>query len=429
MQNKREKEDEFLRDIRRSLAEQVREEMEQDGMRERQVRREGPRKRRKRKKNLWLKVFLVIITLLLATGAFLTLTPMGRKVLTKIAIEYIYSRMDEEPKKKKKTASKKGEESKIEENEEELVKEEITENIDLSTMSDTFRNALHEEGVYNILLLGVESVYDKMDSHGRTDSIMVATINTKKKTLGLTSLMRDSYVEIPGHEGNRINTAYALGGETLMYETIAKNYGVRLDGSVIVGFDAFQEVIDDLGGVEIEITEGEAQYLNTTNYISKKKNRTLKPGKNLMNGNQALGYARVRYEKAIDGSMDDFGRTSRHRRIMGAIFEKMKKASPASLVRVMNTVIPKVKTDISKSNASSYLAEFLELSLDGVPLDTLRLPENGAFYKLKVNRAIMVGIDWEKTKPAFINFVFSAHEKPEEKKEENKNLEEKKGKK
>ncbi|ETS97994.1 hypothetical protein HMPREF1497_2292, partial [Fusobacterium sp. CM21] len=199
---------------------------------------------------------------------------------------------------------------------------EITDNIDMSKMSDTFKNALHEDGVYNILLLGVEAIGNNNVASGRTDSIMIATINTKQKTLGLTSLMRDSYVTVPGYYDTRINAAFGLGGVPLMYETIAYNYGLRLDGSAIVSFKTFQKVIDDLGGVDIELTPAEAEYLNTTNYVSKKSNRTLKPGINHMNGNQALGYARVRKRATLDGSNNDFGRTSRHRRVMAAIFKE-----------------------------------------------------------------------------------------------------------
>lgn len=419
MRNIKDNEEDFLKNLRHSLADQVNEELEQEEIeRKRRMAERRRRKKKKKKRNLILKVFLGVIIILLTSGAFLTLTPMGRKILTRMAVEYMYSKMDEKP--KKKTKKKKAVENSSTEvqEEEELEKEEITENIDLSEMSETFKNAMHQEGVYNILLLGVESVYDKIDSHGRTDSIMIATINTKQQTLGLTSLMRDSVVKIPGYKDNRINAAYALGGVKLMYETIAENYGVRLDGSAIVGFDSFQEVIDDLGGVEIELTEGEAQYLNTTNYISKKKYRNVKPGKNILNGNQALGYSRVRKVATLDGSNNDMGRTSRHRRVMAAVFQKVKKANPASLLKVMNTVLPKVKTDVSKSNAGSYLAELLELSISGVPLDNLRLPEDGAYWRLKTREMDAIGVDFEKTKPALINFIFSPRkkEKPEDKK-------------
>ena len=260
-------------------------------------------------------------------------------------------------------------------------------------------------------MLGVEAIGSNGMASGRTDSIMIATINTKQKTLGLTSIMRDSYVNIPGYYSTKINAAFGKDGVNTVYETIAANYGIRLDGSAVVSFETFQKVIDDLGGIDIEITPGEAQYLNTKNYISKRSNRTLKPGVNHMNGNQALGYARVRYVSTLDGSVDDFGRTSRHRRVMGAIFKEVKKSNPITLVKMLDTVFSQIQTDIKKENASSYLAEVLELSIDGVPLDNLRVPVDGTYQGAKINGASVVTFDEAKNKEALANFIFSSHKK------------------
>ncbi len=400
--------DEFLRDISSSLAEQVQEELENNPEDDRKSM--AGKKRKKKKKYIVLKLFLGLLVTLLLGGVFLTFTPVGRRIISRLAVEYMYGKM-ETPKKQVKPASSS---AVVVGEEEELKVGEITDNIDMSVMSDTFKNALHEEGVYNILLLGVEAIGSGSTAAGRTDSIMIATVNTKQKTLGLTSLMRDTYLNIPGYYSGRINGVYNQGGVALLYEVIAHNYGIRLDGSAIVSFDTFQQVIDDLGGVDIEITADEAKYLNRTNYISNKANRNLKAGVNHMNGNQALGYARVRYVATLDGAIDDMGRTSRHRRVMSAIFAKMKKSSPAQLIKMMNTVFSKVQTDIKKDNAGSYLAELVELSIAGVPLDNLRLPEDGAYRGIKVNGASVIDVDWVATKQALINFVFTPHEKAEE---------------
>ena len=93
----------------------------------------------------------------------------------------------------------------------------------------------------------------------------------KTKELKLTSLMRDMYVEIPGHGHNKLNAAYAFGGVELLYQTIAKNFGIKIDNYCVVDFSTFEKVINKVGGVEISLEEKEAKYLNTTNYISKKK--------------------------------------------------------------------------------------------------------------------------------------------------------------
>ena len=409
-------EDEFLKEIRNSLAEQVKKEMDakQKGERHNMNDKRKPRKKKK-KLNIFIKVLIVLLVIILAGGSFLVFTRPGRKIMSNLAVEWAYWRMGKNAKtddKPAKNASGSAVETKEEEEEEGLKVGEITENIDPSTMSATFRNALHEDGVYNILLVGVEAIGNNSMASGRTDSIMIATINTKQKTLGLTSIMRDSYVTIPGYYNTKINAAFGHGGIKLLYETIAYNYNLRLDGSAIVSFKTFQKIIDELGGIDIEITPAEAQYLNTTNYVSKKSNRTLKPGMNHMNGNQALGYARVRYRATLDGSVDDFGRTSRHRRVMAAIFKEVKKSNPITLVKLLDTVFSQVQTDIKKSNASSYLAEVMELSIDGVPLDNLRLPIDGSYQGAKINRQAVVTFDSAMNKDELANFVFGSHKKP-----------------
>ena len=405
-------EDEFLKEIRSSLAEQVQREMD-NKKKDNGHRMTDKKKSRKRKKkvNVFIKILIFLLVIILAGGSFLVFTKPGRSIMSKIAVEWAFRNIKKLPDKPAKNASGSAVETGSEE-EKGLEVGEITDNIDMSKMSDTFKNALHEDGVYNILLLGVEAIGNNNVASGRTDSIMIATINTKQKTLGLTSLMRDSYVTVPGHYDTRINAAFGLGGVPLMYETIAYNYGIRLDGSAIVSFKTFQKVIDDLGGVDIELTPAEAEYLNTTNYVSKKSNRTLKPGINHMNGNQALGYARVRKRATLDGSNNDFGRTSRHRRVMAAIFKEVKKSNPVTLVKLLDTVFSEVQTDIKKSNASSYLAEVLELSLDGVPLDNLRLPIDGTYQGVIINKAAVVTFDSVANREALADFIFSSHKKP-----------------
>ena len=131
-----------------------------------------------------------------------------------------------------------------------------------------------------------------------------------------------------------------------------------------------------------------------------------------MNGNQALGYARVRYRATLDGSVDDFGRTSRHRRVMAAIFKEVKKSNPVTLVKLLDTVFSQIQTDVKKDNASSYLAEVLEFSLDGVPLDNLRIPLDGTCHEEKPNGISVVAFDLPKNKEALTNFIFGSHKKP-----------------
>ena len=151
---------------------------------------------------------------------------------------------------------------------------------------DSAESVSTNKDVINILLCGEESIGG---GRGRTDSIMIATINQKDNQLKLTSIMRDSYVQIPGFSDNKINAAYHNGGMKTLIKTIKKNFGIAVDGYVLVNFDSFQKIVDAVGGIDITLDEQEVKYLNSTNYISDTSNHTLTVGKNHMNGNQALG--------------------------------------------------------------------------------------------------------------------------------------------
>ena len=127
-----------------------------------------------------------------------------------------------------------------------------------------------EEYCYNNLLMGEEAI-KSYGANGRTDLIMIATINAKDKKLKLTSIMRDSYAQIPGHEDNKINAAFAKGGASLLVDTVEQNLKVKIDGYVKVGVDGFEQIIDRLGGVEVTLTAEEAEYLRKTKYITKEE--------------------------------------------------------------------------------------------------------------------------------------------------------------
>jgi LCP family protein required for cell wall assembly len=231
-----------------------------------------------------------------------------------------------------------------------------------------------KEGVINILLLGEEAMAD--NGRGRSDSMMIATINVKKKTLSLTSLMRDTYVQIPGYSDNKLNAAYKFGGIQLLYETIKLNFQVEMDGYVLVNFEDFENIINELGGVDITLSADEASYLNRTNYISKKEYRNVKAGTQTLNGNQALGYSRIRYVKTSENVRDDFGRTSRQRVVLNAIFEKYKTLNATEMVAMLPDILPLVTTDLTKDEIIGYISTLA--TLGATELHTFRLPiDNG----------------------------------------------------
>ncbi|MDF2844139.1 MAG: hypothetical protein K0R00_2565 [Herbinix sp.] len=280
------------------------------------------------------------------------------------------------------------------------------EEIDVSTIvwPNHLGEGRKEEGVYNVLLLGEEAI-GSGSGRGRTDVIVIATMNTNNKTIKLTSLMRDSFVQIPGYNDNKLNTAYEKGGLDLLYQTIALNYDLHLDGCVLVNFEKFEEIIDKLGGLEITLTAGEAKYLNTTNYISNPAYRNVKEGTQLLNGNQVLGYSRVRKRATITGNNNDYGRTDRHRIVLNAIFDKYKTESKTKLASMILELLPMIKTDIDSKGFQMLLNTFIEMGT--TDMSQLRVPVDGAFNdQMKVRGMSVLILEWDTNIEALHSFIF-----------------------
>ena len=269
---------------------------------------------------------------------------------------------------------------------------QITRDIDtsLNTVDLEGIKVHSDDEVINILLIGDDyREYDGSTSPGLYDVIMIATMDKKHGTLKLTSIMRDTLVNVAGQDKYmKINASgkKEFGGIKNLYKTIAQNFNIKVDGYAKVGFDAFKKVVDAVGGVELELTESEVKYLNHTNYIWNKKDRNLKVGKQVLNGNQALGYARIRKGldvigepvKTVSGLIDDPGRTWRHRAVLSAVFDRMKTQPLSKWVEVANNVLSDVTTDLDNKTIMSYMKDVITLGTTEV--EQFRIPMDGYFY-------------------------------------------------
>ena len=173
--------------------------------------------------------------------------------------------------------------------------------------------------IINIALLGIDSTDS---TSGRSDSIMVATLDPIHNKLKLTSFMRDSYVNISNYGYDKLNHAYAYGGANLAINTLNTNFGLNITDFVAVDFASLPKIIDSLGGITIDITEEELNYINgyinNINSVSGTNSPIITtPGAHHVNGVQALAYSRIRYT-----SGGDFKRTERQRTVLTALFNK-----------------------------------------------------------------------------------------------------------
>ena len=248
-------------------------------------------------------------------------------------------------------------------------------NVDLSGI-----HVNSDDQIVNILVIGNDYREERgYGASGLTDTMIIATMDMKHGTLKTASLMRDLVVEIPGHGKNKLNSANSFGGIELLYKTIATNFNIELDGYVEVGFAAFTKIIDKVGGIELELTESEASYLNSTNYIRNKKSRYVKVRKQTLNGAQALGYCRIRKGgvTTINGLRDDYGRTWRQRTTINAVFNKIKKLPMTDWLDIANVVLKKVTTDLTNEQITEYLKD--AVSLGTTTINQMQIPVQGYF--------------------------------------------------
>lgn len=276
---------------------------------------------------------------------------------------------------------------------------------------DVDGNLTFNKDVVNILLVGSDHGAIEGD-HGRSDSIMIATVNFKTKELKLTSLMRDMYVEIPDHGKNKLNAAYAFGGVELLYKTIAKNFGIKIDNYCVVDFETFEKVINKVGGVEISLEEKEAEYLNSTNYISKKKYRNVKAGKQTLNGNQALGYARIRYVVSKKYGDGDFGRTGRQRAVLQAALNKVLDQSVTKIADIALDALKDVSTDMTASYLKSLVLKVVQMGT--TEIDQMRIPLEDTYKMGRAQSNMFVFfINFDANKAAMEYFMFNKGTKEE----------------
>lgn len=267
-----------------------------------------------------------------------------------------------------------------------------------------------QAGIYNILLLGLDK-----ESGNLSDSMIVVTIDTKNKALKLTSFMRDMLVQIPGYSNNKLNTVYRTGGIELLKEVFAKNFDLCIDGYVAVNFSSLTQVIDKLGGVSVYMTEDEAYYLNTTNYIADPQYRNLDvyTGMHWLNGAQATGYARVRHVSKGSES-DDFARTGRQRQILNAIFDQFKSQSLTELLSLMETVLPLVTTDLTIPEMTDIATKAVTSGILSSEMEQFRIPLNNSFQDSWYNGMLVLDIEFEQNITALHQFIFGDPEQEQE---------------
>lgn len=283
-----------------------------------------------------------------------------------------------------------------------LKKTDISKSNEDLGISDDLAN-LDAGDITNIAFFGVDQ--REKGELGRSDSTMVLTIDKKHKKIKMTSLMRDSYVQIDGHGQDKLNHAYAFGGPQLAIKTINENFGLNIKDFVSVNFGDLAHIIDALGGVQINIKNNEVKLVN--DYIKDVASVTGLKGEPLsnsgmqnLNGVQAVAYSRIRYV-----GNGDFERTERQRTVLTALFEKITKAGVSEYPSLVNKLLPYVETslstgDIIKTGTNALSAGITNLEQERFPIDGYCKPltKNGVWY---------LQVDLTATKKQIYEYIFN----------------------
>lgn len=257
---------------------------------------------------------------------------------------------------------------------------------DLSINYEEIQEFENHEDIINIALFGIDSV-DGVT--GRSDAIMIATIDPIHNKLKLTSIMRDSYVNIPDRGMDKINHAYAFGGPQLAIKTINENFGLDITDYMSVNFTSLPIIIDILGGVEINITEEEVPHIPGVNSV----------GTYTLTGNQALSYSRIRY-----ASGGDYVRTERQRTVLNALFNKASTLSVTALPGLLNEVLPYVQTSMNTSDILSLGTKALGSISNGLAQD--RFPRDGYCEGTMIDGIYYLAFDQATAKEQMMSYIF-----------------------
>lgn len=242
----------------------------------------------------------------------------------------------------------------------------------------------------NFLLIGRD--WHGEGENGRSDAMILCSVDTGARTVTMISFLRDIYLKIPGHGSSRLNAAYSWGGAELLNETLEENFGVQVDVNLEIDFEGFKALIDRLGGVDIELTEREAEHLNNGNGWS------LTEGTNHLDGAQALAYSRIRY---LDS---DFGRTERQRNVLTALMGKYENASFQEMLDVTDAFLDQSTSDHTDEELLAYAFELYSM-MEDVEIITHRVPADGTYSYATIRGMSVIEVDLEENREVIASLL------------------------
>lgn len=274
--------------------------------------------------------------------------------------------------------------------------------------NDPLTDDITDTSITNIALFGVDQ--REGDSTARSDTIMIVTIDKRHNKIKLSSIMRDTLVPIEGYDQRKINSAYFHGGPQLAVKTLNQVFDLNITDYATANFNQMAQMIDAVGGVEIDVTESERLQAN----ISIKEQSRMaglpedyihEAGLQTLNGTQAVAFARIRHAQTSEGQADDFGRTDRQREVLGKMFDKVKNMNVLQYPELARKFLPLVETSLDMND----LFDLGGIMLRDVEFVEARFPTtadllgNGSIY---VNGEQCLNVDLASMKDRLQAFIY-----------------------
>lgn len=243
------------------------------------------------------------------------------------------------------------------------------------------KNNYNSDEIINIALFGIDSRSTSNSSNSRSDSIMIATIDKKHNKIKLTSILRDTYVNISNRGYDKINHAYAFGGPELAIKTLNQTFGLDIKDFVTVDFFGLEKIIDAIGGVEVEVKSNEINELNkyireSAKIQNKAPSLITNSGMQNLNGMQAVSYGRIR--KVGNG---DFERTDRQRAILISMINSLKKSGLSGSLKLASQCSSFVQTSFSMAEGVKLGTDILQ-EMSDFTIEQERFPKHGEGKKI-----------------------------------------------
>ena len=264
------------------------------------------------------------------------------------------------------------------------------------------------EGITNILLVGTDGKY--IEKWNRSDSMMVVTIDSKNKDIRISSIARDTYVDIPGYSTEKLTHAYAYEGIDLLKEVFKVNFNLDIDKYIAVNFSSFMEIIDEIGGVVVDVPESGLESINSMidacyNYYSDKdsvgeKEYLTHAGTQRLNGYQALAFSRIRYTDSA------FHREARHREVAESVYKEFAQKGVETYKKCAEIILNNTKTNISPIEMMNLAYTVLKINDKDIDQFQFPLEEYRNGHIINKQKGWVLEWDKEPNLEAWHKFIF-----------------------